>query len=109
MELLDPIEALEHWPQAAAKAPGESTQPQQLTDDPQIIARMIGRQNVSYDPVWNKAEEVYPKWLPVKCDTARRAILLASSGKQHRTRLFEVVRRGKLVCVRLVKSTEAVA
>ena len=102
MELLDPIEKLEDWSSSVAdlKQPGESMQPQRLDDQPQQVASIVGRQNVSYDPIWAAVEAVYPKWQPVRCNSARRALLLASSATQHRTKTFEVHRRGRLVCLR---------
>ncbi len=106
MELLTPIdEVTESLAQIAPKADGESAQPQELDDEPQQIAKLLERQNVTYDPVWEAAERVYPQWQPVRCNSLRRAILLASSATQHRTKAFEVRRRGRLVCVRLVPAT----
>jgi hypothetical protein len=105
MELLTPIdEVTESLAQIAPKQDGESGQPQELDDEPQQIAKLLERQNVTYDPVWEAAERVYPQWQPVRCNSLRRAILLASSATQHRTKAFEVRRRGRLVCVRLVPS-----
>lgn len=103
MELLTPIESVsESLAQLAPKFDGESAQPQQLDDEPQQIARMLERQNVIYDVVWDAAVKAYPKWLPVRCNSLRRAILLQSSATQHRTRVFEVWRRGRLVCLRYI-------
>jgi hypothetical protein len=100
MELLEPIVEINEWTRLFPKRDGESAQPQVLDDDPQKIAGMLGRQNVSYDPIWKKTEAVYPKWQPVHCNSLRRAVLLASSALQHRTMAFEVVRRGRLVVLR---------
>lgn len=104
MELLEPIERLEDWQESLAdqRKPGESMQPQKLSDQPQQVASMVGRQNVSYDHIWTAAEQAYPKWQPVRCNSPRRALLLASSAIQHRTKIFEVHRRGRLVILRFV-------
>ena len=102
MELLEPIDELNEWTKLFPKRDRESAQPQQLSDEPQKIAAMLGRQNVSYDPVWKRAESVFPKWLPVHCNSLRRAVLLASSASQHRTMAFEVTRRGRLVILRFM-------
>lgn len=108
MDILEPIDRIEDWPKVAAdeRQLGESMQPQRLNDEPQRVATFIGRQNVSYDPVWAATERVYPKWQPVRCNSARRALLLASSATQHRTKTFDVHRRGRLVCLRFVPETE---
>lgn len=110
MDILEPIDRIEDWPKTVGddKQPGESMQPQRLNDEPQRVASIIGRQNVSYDPVWAATERVYPKWQPVRCNSARRALLLASSATQHRTKTFDVHRRGRLVCLRFVPEAERV-
>ena len=103
MEILTPVdEVSESLALLAPKLDGESAQPQELDDEPQQIARLLERQNVTYDPVWEATERCYPQWLPVRCNSLRRAILLASSATQHRTRAFTVQRRGRLVCLRLI-------
>ena len=109
MELLEPIEEVGNWMNAFPKEDRESGQPQHLTDNAQVVAEMIGRQNVSYDSVWHTAEKVYPLWLPVKCTSYRRAILLAGSAIQHRTKAFEVRRRGRLVCIRYIRDETELA
>jgi hypothetical protein len=108
MDLLTPIVRIEDWPKVVAdqRQPGESMQPQKLHDEPQQVASIIGRQNVSYDPIWAATERVYPKWQPVRCNSARRALLLASSATQHRTKTFLVHRRGRLVCLKFVPEVE---
>ena len=106
MRLLNPVDepgdALRDYP----KRDGESGQPQQLSDEPQQLASLLGRQNATYDHVWSTAESVAPRWLPVECNSYRRALLLASSAIQHRTKAFEVKRRGRLVCIRYIASDE---
>jgi len=102
MELLEPIPEVSGWMDSFPKQDRESGQPQRLNDNVQEVAELIGRQNVSYDHVWHQAEQAYPLWLPVKCHSYRRAILLAGSATQHRTKAFEVHRRGRLVCIRLI-------
>ena len=108
MDLLNTIDRIEDWPTVVSdqRQPGESMQPQKLNDHPQQVATIIGRQNVSYDPIWAAAERVYPKWQPVRCNSARRALLLASSATQHRTKTFLVHRRGRLVCLKFVPEAE---
>lgn len=106
MELLKPLDDVSDWMTLFPKKDRESAAPQQLDDNVQVVAKLVGRQNVSYEPVWEAAERCYPKWLPVRCNSYRRAILLASSAAQHRTKAFEVKRVGRLVCVRLIP-TEA--
>jgi hypothetical protein len=104
MELLAPIQNTSDWPKAAAERRlGESEQPQVIDDDPQHLARMLGRQNVSYEPIWEAVERAHPNWQPVLCNSMRRAILLASSATQHRSKVFEVSRKGRLVCIRLLR------
>ena len=103
MELLEPIENVDDWYKVAAdRRAGESGQPQKLGDNTQQLAELVGRQNACYDHVWAAAEACFPNWQPVRCDSYRRALLLASSATQHRTKAFQVMRRGRLVCVRLV-------
>lgn len=109
MELLTPLAELGDFMNAFPKADQESGQPQVLQDNVQAMAKMLGRQNVSYDHVWEAAEKCYPNWLPVHCETYRRAILLAGSAIQHRTKMFDVWRRGRLVCVRLIPSEKQLA
>ncbi len=110
MELLTPInEVSDSLAQLAPKDDGESSQPQELDDEPQQIAGLLGRQNVTYDPIWEAAQRCYPLWLPVRCNSLRRAILLSSSATQHRTRAFQVWRRGRLVCLKLVPEGQQLA
>lgn len=107
MEILDPIENIDDWHKVAAeRRPGESGQPQQLSDAPQQLATLIGRQNACYDPIWTATEACYPSWLPVRCENYRRSLLLASSATQHRTRAFQVMRRGRLVCLKLIPAPD---
>lgn len=103
MEFLTPVDTPAES-LVVPKLDGESGQPQVLDDDATRLAELLDRQNASYDRVWTKVAEVYPRWLPVKCNSLRRAILLASSATQHRTKAFEVSRRGRLVCLRLIPS-----
>lgn len=108
MEFLTPIdEVSESLSQLYPKADGESAQPQRLNDEPQRIAKMLERQNVTYDHVWECAEKCYPLWLPVRCNSLRRAILLASSATQHRSKAFQVWRRGRLVCLKLIPENQS--
>lgn len=102
MELLNPVDELGEALKSFPKRFGESGQPQQLNDEPETLAKLLDRQRVTYEPVWLAAEKCYPKWQPVLCNSYRRALLLASSAQQHRTIAFEVWRRGRMVCVRLV-------
>lgn len=108
MELLTPIDDVsDSLAQLYPKQDGESSQPQKLDDEPQQIAKMLERQNATYDHVWESVERCYPQWLPVRCNSLRRAILLASSATQHRSKAFHVWRRGRLVCLRLIPKDTA--
>ena len=106
MELLTPTESPTAYLRGFEKKRGETGRPQELHDEPQRIAQMLGRQNASYDHVWEATERVYPLWQPVHCNSYRRALLLASSAVQHRSKAFEVFRRGRLVCLRLIPEVE---
>lgn len=107
MQILTPIESVGDFSESFPKREGESGQPQQLDDQPEQLAKLLGRQRVTYDPVWKAVEEAFPRWVPVLCNSYRRALLLASSATQHRTQAFEVWRRGRLVCLRLVSRRAA--
>ena len=98
----EPSEALARYP----KRVGESGQPRQLDDQPAQVAELLGRQNAAYDSVWDAAVNAYPRWAVVECNSYRRALLLASSATQHRTKAFQVKRRGRLVCIRLIPDDE---
>jgi hypothetical protein len=104
MEILDPVNELtEVLKTLAPKQDQESGQPQELNDNASALAKALGRQRVTYDPVWLAVEKAAGRWVPVRCNSYRRALLLASSAMQHRTMALEVWRRGRLVCVRLIK------
>jgi hypothetical protein len=109
MKILNPVDEPSEALQLLPKRDGESGQPQQLADEPQKVAELLGRQNAVYDRVWSKAQSVAPQWLPIECDSYRRALLLASSAIQHRTRAFEVRRRGRIVCIRFIQSDQSLA
>ena len=109
MELLHPVDEFSESLATHPKVPGESGQPQQIDDDTQRVAKMLGRQNATYDHVWETVEKVYPQWQPVLCNSLRRAILLASSATQHRSMAMDVRRRGRLVCLRLLTERDSVA
>ena len=70
-------------------------------DDLQRAAESLGRSNVSYEHIWRAVKEASGKWVIVRCNSARRSVLLASSALQHRTQAHDVKRRGRVVCVRL--------
>ena len=103
LEIMQPVSELPDW--LTLIAPGgeheDSTGP--VKDDLQKQAEDVGRSNVSYDHVWKKVKEANGQWVPVKCNSMRRAILLASSALQHRTQGHVVRRRGRLVCIRLLE------
>jgi hypothetical protein len=100
MEILDPVDTVAEVLGDFKKRAEESGQPQHLQDGPSQLADLLGRQNATYEAVWDRAVKAYPKWLPVECNSYRRGLLLASSAVQHRTKAFEVKRRGRLVCIR---------
>ncbi len=106
MRILNPVDAPSDLLRDFPKQAGESGQPQTLTDESQQVATLLGRQNAAYDHIWTAAEKVSPLWLPVECNSYRRALLLASSAIQHRTKAFEVKRRGRLVCIRIIEREE---
>ena len=105
MKILDPVVELDDSLKLFPKKYQESGQPQNLQDAPEQLAKMLGRQKVTYDPVWFAVEQAQGKWVPVLCNSYRRALLLASSAMQHRTRALEVWRRGRLVCIREVQES----
>lgn len=70
-------------------------------DDLQKAAEALGRSNVSYEHIWEAVKKANGLWIIVRCNAARRAILLASSALQHRTQAHDVKRRGRVVCIRL--------
>jgi hypothetical protein len=73
-------------------------------DDLQRAAESLGRVNVSYERIWNAVKEAAGKWVVVRCNSARRGVLLASSALQHRTQAHDVKRRGRVVAIRLLQS-----
>jgi hypothetical protein len=102
MELLKPIKELPEW--LALVSPKEELEPastEKPQDELQSVAKSVGRSNVSYEHVWSAVRRADGLWLPVRCNSVRRAILLASSALQHRTQAHDVWRRGRVVCVRL--------
>lgn len=103
MRILNPVDAPSDLLRDYPKQAGESGQPQQLSDESQQMATLLGRQNAAYDHIWTAVEKASPQWLPIACNSYRRALLLASSAIQHRTKAFEVKRRGRLVCIRFVE------
>lgn len=103
MEILDPVSELDDsLKNLSPKKAQESGQPQALDDSPEKLAAILGRQRVTYDPVWQAVDRAAPLWVPVRCNSYRRALLLASSAMQHRTSAYEVWRRGRLVCIRKI-------
>ena len=106
MEFLKPVD-LPSEVLGIPKVATESGQPQPLNDEPQQVSKMLGRQNVSYQKVWDEVDKLPPeKWLPIKCNSYRRALLLASAAIQHRTKAYEVSRKGRMVCIRRVHEPE---
>jgi len=103
MKILEPIDELDDWLKQFPKHYQESGQPQELNDTPERLARMLGRQRVTYQPVWFAVTQASGRWVPVLCNSYRRALLLASSATQHRSMALEVWRRGRLVCIREVQ------
>lgn len=107
MQIMEPIDELADWTNGFPKEAGESGQPQVLSDSSENLAKMLDRQRVTYEPVWQAVEGAAPKWVPVLCNSYRRAVLLASSAIQHRTAAYDVWRRGRLVCIRLIARPES--
>ncbi len=107
LEILEPIKDLPDWMAfVAPPEPGEATSGRP-DDDLQRNAENIGRSNVSYEAVWAKVREANGLWVPVKCNSMRRAQLLASSALQHRTQGHVVRRRGRVVCIRLIEPKQS--
>src|SRR5262245_5804357 len=82
---------------------GSSGKPQ---DNLQQAAEAIGRVNVSYEGIWRAVKEADGLWVIIRCNCARRALLLASAALQHRTQPHGVSRRGRIVCIRLLKDLQ---
>lgn len=101
-----PVNEIGDWMKSFPKDTAESGQPQQLSDPPEAMAQLLGRSRVTYDPVWQAAEKNSPAWTPVLCNSYRRALLLASSAIQHRTKAFQVWRRGRLVLIRPIQESQ---
>jgi hypothetical protein len=100
MKILDPLDELPTW-LALADFEGERSLPDTPpNDDAQRAAERLGRLNVSYEHVWGAVRKAEGRWVPVRCDSLKRALLLASAAIQHRTQQHEVWRRGKVVCIR---------
>jgi hypothetical protein len=110
MEILEPVLELgESLKTLSPKMDQESGQPQKLNDNAESLARALGRQRVTYEPVWQAVEKAPGMWVPVRCNSYRRALLLASSAMQHRTMALDVWRRGRLVCIKMMGPTEHAA
>ena len=107
MQILDPVNNLGEL--LRKLTPPFSTAGEIADDEFQRVALLLGRSRVSYDSVWEAAERNYPKWTPVLCNSYRRALLLSSSAIQHRTRAFQVQRRGRMVLLRPVQEARATA
>ena len=99
MKILEPLDELPTW-LALAEYGGEKTTDQKPEDEAQKAAERLGRLNVSYEHIWEAVRKAEGKWVPVRCDSVRRALLLASAALQHRTQDHEVWRRGRIVCVK---------
>lgn len=81
-------------------------------DTPDLVDAALAsncRSNADYTAIWEAVRRNPNKWIPVRCNSARRAILLASSALQHRTQAHQVKRRGRVVYVRSLIAQEAVA
>jgi hypothetical protein len=70
-------------------------------DELQEATEALGRSNTSYEHIWKAVREADGKWVTLRCNSVRRAILLASSALQHRTQAHQIKRRGRMVCLRL--------
>lgn len=102
----DPVEEIPNLivlgSQIGAQQPESGRRPH---DDLQQAAEAIGRTNVTYEHIWKAVKEANGKWVLVRCNSARRSLLLASSALQHRTQPHDVSRRGRIVCIRLMHDT----
>jgi hypothetical protein len=109
LEIMAPVKEIPDW--MALVAPKGEHEPTtgRVNDELQRQAEDIGRSNVSYDHVWRAVREAKGWWVPVRCNSMRRALLLASSALQHRTQGHTVRRKGRVVCIRLLNAEQHAA
>ena len=100
MVIKDPLPNLDDALKTVAPRSSSEGHNDTLVDEPAALAEVLGRSRVTYEPVWAAVERNGHLWTPVLCNSYRRALLLASSAIQHRTKAFEVRRFGRLVCIR---------
>jgi hypothetical protein len=74
-------------------------------DNLSAAADAVGRVNASYDHIWKAVREAQGKWITIRCNSMRRAVLLASAAIQHRTQGHDVSRRGRMVFIRLMQTS----
>jgi hypothetical protein len=109
LEIMAPTKELPDWLKLVAPRVDNEPISGRPDDELQRQAEGIGRSNVSYEHVWNAVREAKGAWVPVRCNSLRRALLLASSAVQHRTQAHDVRRRGRIVCIRLMGQAESAA
>jgi len=109
LEILEPVKEIPDWMSLVAPKKEHEATTGRADDEMQRAAEDIGRSNVSYDQVWKAVRAAKGYWVPVRCNSMRRALLLASSALQHRTQGHVVRRRGRVVCIRLLESDQAAA
>lgn len=77
-----------------------------IDDTLTAAAHAVGRINVSYEKFWEASRNAPGKWIAIRCNSARRALLLASAALQHRTQPHDVKRRGRVVFIRMMQTSE---
>jgi hypothetical protein len=107
LEILAPVKEIPDWMNLVAPKGEHEPTTGRVNDELQRKAEDIGRSNVSYEHVWRAVRDAKGQWVPVRCNSMRRALLLASSALQHRTQGHVVRRRGRVVCIRLLDAAQA--
>lgn|SRR5574339_257428 len=102
LEIMPPVPEIPDWISLVAPKGENEPVTGRPNDELQRQAENIGRSNVSYEMVWDAVKKAKGQWVPVRCNSMRRALLLASSALQHRTQGHTVRRRGRVVCIRLM-------
>lgn len=75
----------------------------ETTDTVDAALASVSRSNADYSPIWAAVRRANGLYVPVRCNSMRRAVLLASSALQHRTQAHEVKRRGRIVYIKLLE------
>lgn len=104
LEILEPTKEIpDFWKLVDPKQVLEPTGSGRPMDELQQITENLGRVNSSYESVWRAVKLADGLWVPVRCNSMRRALLLASAALQNRTQAHNVRRRGRIVLIQLMK------